>query len=102
MVILLTYLSAESVSDQCERGESIYSRPDIVRNHTETAGKSFQTANWKGLHDIEQPEQPESKSDVNCRKLVSAGEEPKRDHLSYDFIDHNTLGIVSVQTLDTP
>src|SRR5205085_10339391 len=46
------------------------------------------------------PEEPEPQGHIEYRKWVSARGDPERDHLTYDFIDHNALSIVSPQMLD--
>ncbi len=53
--------------------------------------------NWKGFPNIEQPKEPKSQKNIECRKPIPTRSVPECDHLSYDFINDNPLSIMSPQ-----
>jgi hypothetical protein len=53
MMISFTFLNAEKIPQQSQRGQSIQPGPDVIGDYAGTARQALQIANWKGLHDIE-------------------------------------------------
>jgi hypothetical protein len=96
----ISQLSNHYVSNESQDCESVEPRAHVIRQYPKPAFEAFEMSNWKWFPNIEQPKEPKSQKNVECRKPVSTRSVPERDHLSYDFVNYNPLSIMTPQMLN--
>ena len=96
------FLSAEDSPQNHQDDQCVKARTDVIGHNAYASPETFKAANWKRFDDVEQPKETESDGDVKSRKPDSAGDKCKRDHLTNNFVNDDSLRIVTVKSFYAP
>src|SRR5262245_65957625 len=91
VISAISRLSNHYVSNQSQDCESVESGAHVIRYYSKPAFEAFEMPNWKWFSNIEQPKEPKSQKNVECRKPVSNSHVTDRNTIFLDIINYHTF-----------